>query len=88
MKEPQVGDVVHFSRFLLAGRYTAANIWAVIIRAGTQPKFCMFHNVPEEWTPADDPTDSFTGGDEWEIVHPDKWPEDVCVALAKWRLTQ
>ena len=26
------------------------------------------------------------GHDEWEIVPEDEWPDEICVALAKWRL--
>ena len=27
-------------------------------------------------------------GDKWTVPKEDEWPDEVCAALAKWRLTQ
>lgn len=34
----------------------------------------------------DGPNRWVNGGDEWELVKSDEWPDEVCAAYAKWRL--
>lgn len=76
------GDVVRFARFTWQGSHEA--LWAVVGTKHAQ-SYKKCHPLWGDW-PTTGGRDGYYFGDssdDYKIIPPDKWPDKVCLAMAK-----
>lgn len=82
MTNYRLGDVVHVTRL----NHATVNAWAIVTRAGTGLGVRWIGKRPA-YEDADGYLAGILGCDTYSRPHPDAWPQEVCVAVARYQLT-